>query len=801
MSDARIRGLFAAAVLGMLAYCVTHLELSTDVTNFMPEESHRELAVLASRLADSELTRTMVITVGAARTETAVAAARELAARLEEQPEVAWLRGGLDPGQLEHLYRLYFPRRHRFLSDRPEEEIPARIAPEALRARARAAREALALPASTLSARVLAADPLGAFEGLVARLRAQGPELATHDGHFVTADGRWAVIFLATRGSAFDSGPQARLLGALEEAFREAQARHGADAGLVLEASGANRFAVAAERSIRRDVVVVSAVSFVGVGVVFLAFLRSLHFFLLAIFPALTGILAGATATRAVLGQLDGLTMAFGASLIGVAIDYSIHVIDHHRLEPETPPRETVRRLRPSVVLGAATTMASFAGLGLTSFPGFREIGLFAVTGVGAALAVTLFVLPGFLGAPRDRAIPPLAERTARGLARGVRALAARRRLLVLVPLAAALAMAVFLPRLRFVDDLSRLMATDPALRAEEDRVRKRIARVDDARVVVALGAEPGEAVARNDRVAARLEEARAAGALADFRSLHALLWSEALQERNVRVLRGIPALADRVEAAFVAEGFRPGALDPFRATLEAPPAPPLDAATLRASPLGPLVSPLLLDLGDRTAAVTYLRGVHSPEALSGALEGLEGVHVFDQGSFLNEIYREFRTTTLRQIAVGSLLVVLVLGLRYRRLRPAMAAFLPSVLVAGTLLALFAALGVGINLLHVTSLILVMGMGVDYGIFLVDGADRPRGLEATMLSLLLACLTTVFVFGTLTLSEHPALRAIGLTTGLGILLSFVLAPVTLVLLRRPGSPGDWPVEPAKGEPA
>jgi len=88
------------------------------------------------------------------------------------------------------------------------------------------------------------------------------------------------------------------------------------------------------------------------------------------------------------------------------------------------------------------------------------------------------------------------------------------------------------------------------------------------------------------------------------------------------------------------------------------------------------------------------------------------------------------------------------------------------------------------NLLHVTSLVMVMGMGVDYGIFVVDGGVRRRGLEATMLSLLLSCLTTVFVFGTLAISEHPALRAIGTTTGVGILLSFLLAPVTLVLLRR-----------------
>jgi predicted exporter len=180
---------------------------------------------------------------------------------------------------------------------------------------------------------------------------------------------------------------------------------------------------------------------------------------------------------------------------------------------------------------------------------------------------------------------------------------------------------------------------------------------------------------------------------------------------------------------------------------------------------------------------VTYLRGESDPAVLGEVLADMEHVHVFDQKTFMNAIYREFRATTLQQIGVGCALVVIVLFARYRRWRPALAAFLPSLLVACVTLAGFAALGAPINLLHVTSLVLVMGMGVDYGIFIVDSAGDRAHLEATLLSLLLSCLTTVFVFGTLAVSEHAALRAIGATTGVGVLASFVLAPVTLVLLR------------------
>ena len=60
-------------------------------------------------------------------------------------------------------------------------------------------------------------------------------------------------------------------------------------APLSLEKSGANRFAVAAEAGIRRDVHWIIAVSSLGVAVVFLAFLRSLYFFLLVVLPSIVG--------------------------------------------------------------------------------------------------------------------------------------------------------------------------------------------------------------------------------------------------------------------------------------------------------------------------------------------------------------------------------------------------------------------------------------------------------------------------------------------------------------------------------
>lgn len=762
--------------LALVAYCALNLRVGTDLTRFIPDGEQSELARISGQLAQSPFTRTMVLSISADALPVAIDAAGRLAAALRESPDVEWVRSGVDEDQLRDVYDLYFPRRFYFLSDDPEREIPVRLSEEGLREQARALKAQLASPASSLLTRIAPADPISSFRTIVERFRQRERTLELHAGQWVTPDGRHAILLLSTRASAFESGPQARLLETIDAHFARIAAELGG--GLELESNGANRFAVAAEQSIKADVYRIAAASLLGVAALFVVFLGGWRGFLVVSVPPLAGILVATSAGLALLGGLDGLTMAFGASLMGIAIDYSNHVLIHQRLArgPVTP-QETVRRLRPSLTLGAATTVASFGGLAITAFPAFREMSFFAAVGVVTGLVVSLVLLPRLLGFAPE--LPARSSRVAAWLGGVLRALERAPRPLLWLPLMMLPLAAVPLASLEWSDDMSKLTRFPGELMDEARRVRERFAAVDSSQFAIGTAPDAQSAVELNDRIHALLRQSVADGALEGYSSLHRLLWSEQLQRRNRAVIDADPDLYARVDAAFAAEGFRPGAFAPFAEALSEPPPPPLTLADLRASPLSDFLAPFVIPVGDRLAVVTYLNGLRDRSRVEQRLHGLDGVHVLDQRTFVNQIYTEFRANTLEQMVVGAGLVLLLLVLRYRAWRPVAAAFLPSVAVAVLLLAGFALAGVKPNLLHAMSLIMVMGMGVDYGVFLVDSAPDAEAADATMLSLLMSCLTTVFVFGTLAISSQPSLRSIGVTTGLGIALSYVLAPIML----------------------
>lgn len=772
-----------AAALAAGAWALLGLEVEQDITHFLPEAEDATLARIAAEVASSDQNRTVTLTVAAPDAAVAAAAVGALGARLAAHDGVAWVQDPSDDTFQRAFYELYFPRRTLFASDTPS-SLAAELDDEGLRERARDLRRRLSLPTAPLVREIAPSDPWLLFPRHFERLeRANQGGLVVRGGQLVTADGRHGVLVFATRASPFETQAQRGLEAAIAEAFAEVNEAHGGV--LELEQSGVARIALASEAAIKGDVSRVGTAGVLGVVFFLLLLFRSPRLLVLGHVPLVVGFAAALVTSRLVFGTLHGLTLAFGATLIGVAIDYVAHYLNHQVLAPSSDgPEGTMRRIWPGLWLGALTTIVGLGGLAGTSFPAIREMAVFTCVGVLAALLSTRFLLPPFMPvAPTATGLHRrLGEVTASALVR----LRGSRLTLALLPLLALGLLAAGLSRLTWQDDIRVLGGLDGDLLAEDERVRERVARMDAGRFVVSFGADLEEALDRNDRVHHVLAEAIEAGELAQQRSLHDLLWSARLQRENHAALADFDAW-QRTARAFAAEGFVEDAFAPFRDVLGADAPEPLTRVDLEGTPVERLVAPFVLELGDEdatrgVAVLTFVQGVTAAQALAARLDEV-GATLFDQQAYLESAYGRFRTTTLEVVGLGLLVVFLLVAVRYRR-RPAraLAAFMPAVLAAAAAFGVAALVG-ELHLMHVVALLLVSSMGVDYGVFVVESEQHPEGIGPTVVSLLVACASTVLSFGTLAMSDNPALEALGLTVAVGVLMSLLLAPAAALLLR------------------
>ena len=759
------------AVLG--AYAWRHGHVSTDITHFLSTLEERELAAIALRLADSERTRTLILGVAAPEEATAVAAAAEWARELAAHPEVAALRAGPNPSAANAVFDLYFPRRLLFLSSRPEAELPEKLSRDGLLDAARRLRGELAPPQGPLIKEIAAADPLLAFPGQLRLLEAARGSMRVVKGSFVAGDPPRAILFLTTIHSAFDSAHQAPLLDFVASSFDALNGSHGG--ALRLEQSGVHRFAVASERAAKRDATWISALSMAALVASFLWIYRSLSALLLTLIPLTVGLVTATAATLALFGGLHALTVAFGSTLIGVCIDYPIHFVSHYALRRKGESSHAVlRSITPALGLAALTTVAGFLGIASSDLPGVREIGVFASLGVLAALVATVVLLPELV--PRDLGSTRPLERLAETLTRIAATSPRRRRAARAFVVAILLLCAVGLPQLRWDDDVFALnMPLESEWVRESQALSDAVSQVDAGRMVIAVGDDDEAALRANDAVHERLGAARAAGALDEFRSPHALLWSRDLQERNWAALAARPNLAEDMLAVLASEGFRREAFAPFAEALHGAQPQPLLMAEIVASPLGEAIAPFRVEAEGKIALLTLLRGVRDPDAVVAALGGLPGVRYFDNESFVRTIYSRHRTRSLWLVGLGSVAMMALLLLRYRRIDRALAAGGPAILGALATAALIAASGTPLNLIHLLGLLLILSLAADYGIFLVESDGDELADASSLLSVSLAALTTLFSFGLLSLSSFPALRALGAATGIGVALSPALA--------------------------
>ncbi|MCA8976504.1 MAG: MMPL family transporter, partial [Planctomycetes bacterium] len=766
----------------------------------LPDGAAADDVHIARELAAGELSRTMVLLVDAPDGDTATAASRAFEAALRAEPRVgpaiAWLDTGPPAGIEDALYSTYQPRRFSFLADGPE-AAAARLEPAAIEAAVADLKRRLQQPLSGMLSRIAPGDPLlilpQMFERIVGN---KGEGLRIADGRFLTDDGAAAVLFLTTQASASDSTVQGPLLAGIDAAFAAVDAEF--DGALRLSTSGTNRFAVRAEQAIKADIQRVSIGSTVGLCLLFLALFRSLRLFLLVLPVLGAGFLAGTTACLLLFGSVHGLTLAFGAALIGVGVDYAVHFQCHHLLSaPGSSPRQTLRSIWSGLGLGAATTVIGFVALMLSSFPGLRQLAVFAACGITASLFATRVFLPGLAGAraTATSAVRRLADLLDRAFAwPGTKTLAWS-------VIAIALIVAVTgLPALSWNDGIASLQRIDPQLLSEDTAVRERVVRFEQRRLVLAIGDDEEGALQANDAVARVLSAAEQRGELGAFRNLAGLVPSAKAQLAVDAVVRSDRALAQHLDAALTANGFHTAAFAPFREALAAPPLPPLRPGDLEDTPLAALIRPFRVSLGDQVGCLSFLFDIRDEAALRAALATVPGARLIDIEQTLDLAYGAYREGLLELWLLGLLAVLALVAARHRAVRPTLLAYLPAVLAAAATVGALSLFGFEFGMLSLVALLMVVSMGVDYGVFLAESQGDRRELRATRLAVTVAGASTMLGFGLLAGSDQPALFGIGITAGLGVLLCMLLAPAFAIVLPPRSPATSHPGAPVESSP-
>ncbi|MBE7491655.1 MAG: MMPL family transporter [Planctomycetes bacterium] len=152
-----------------------------------------------------------------------------------------------------------------------------------------------------------------------------------------------------------------------------------------------------------RDMMLATLLAIAGVGLMFVAAFRSVLRPLLAVLALVLALCWTIGATTLLIGHLNIFAMVFGVVLVGLGIDFGIHLLSHYRtaLSHGLTVREALVEVYGEIgmgtVLGALTTAVALSTAALTEFLGLAELGLICGLGILMCLAAMLVVFPAML--------------------------------------------------------------------------------------------------------------------------------------------------------------------------------------------------------------------------------------------------------------------------------------------------------------------------------------------------------------------------------------------------------------------
>ncbi|KAF0144090.1 MAG: exporter-like protein [Nitrospirae bacterium] len=361
-------------------------------------------------------------------------------------------------------------------------------------------------------------DPLGIRLLLLDKLRAlpasMGYDVSIEDGHFVSRDGRHALLIIQTPVAMTDSPGCKKIVTALQEQTGRLPEYISADV------IGGHLHTFSNEKVIKRDILVASTLVSVAFLLLFIAVFRDMRVILVFIAP-LAAVILSIGLSYIILGKISYLVIGFGTAIAGISTDYGLHVYIAARKGAGASQRVSLAKL---LFVDAATTIFGFSALYFSHIQGYHQLASFSILCTIFSLALALFILPLLLSIKKDKVLNPPEEKKLESLYLHKRLIVGSWALLTLAAL-------FFSFNIKFDSEVTRLDGSEPEVLRAEKNFHDTWGGKSSQAIFVVTDKNHEAALETNDRI---FQEATQAIGAENFSSIAAFWSSEKTRKKNI---------------------------------------------------------------------------------------------------------------------------------------------------------------------------------------------------------------------------------------------------------------------------
>ncbi len=590
----------------------------------------------------------------------------------------------------------------------------------------------------------------------------------------------------------------------------------------------------------QKDVKKATLVALVGVSFLFIMAFRGVVKPLMAVFCLVIAICWSMGFTTLTVGHLNILSVVFTTILIGLGIDFGIHILERYKEERQSGRdvlssfQKTLQGTGRGNFAGAITTAMAFGAMTFTDFIGISELGWIAAWGILFCMIAMILLLPALLAVEekwRKTDFDPNGGSVEKR--QWVENLYSHYYVIIFICLILVGVSALALPGLKFDYNLLNLQAKNT------EAVKYEIKILENAKRSAWSAAMIADTIEEAQR---KLEAVKGLSTVGEVESILSLVPKN--QQEKIEFIKGVSPLLANLK---VEEADTPFFLKSLTRTLKKiqfkirskEDETPTDAvaeaglwvrrfvdALSNAEPkvaqerLGNFSGKLFVDYRSKIGDLRK-NANPSPVKLDKLPKEMRERFISNKGRFLISIFpavdiwdlaqREHFLSQLRQVdsdVVGNAVhmfessrlmkegyinggiyamaaIIIFVLLTFKRLKTTVFIFLPVVVGSLWTIGIMELLEVRFNLANLVILPLILGIGVVDGIHIIHRYREEPDKTATVLSkstgmaVVLTSLTTMVGFGSMMIADHQGIFSLGLVLTIGVG-SCLVASVTIV---------------------
>jgi len=643
-------------------------------------------------------------------------------------------------------------------------------------------------------------DPIGMRNVLAEQLGALlggAGSYTTVDNHFFVPDSTVCLLFLTPQYSSTNTGQGSALFERLNTVISQFQQSH---PDVHISYHGAPAVGYYNSTQIKHDLATTIAGALVLVLVFLLFCFRRWDFIPLLLLPVVFGTLFGLSMMYWLKGEFSILALGIGGIVLGVALNYVLHVLTHHQYVSD--PEELLRHQVKPVLLGCITTIGSFSGLLFVHTDLLRDFGLFAGFAILGATLFSLIWLPQMLNG-EGSAFPQFIERiNAYSFDRNKPLIA------VIVVLTVIGVGAYLIGGTHFDANMENLGYNKPMVKQSEDLLRDKTYTGDNTKYMASKGQTMEEALHHFGLLRAKLDSLQRVGLVKSYSPTDELLVSLDRQQQRIDAWHRywddsrLATVRQLIAATAPAADLEPDAFETFfeAAKADYEPEALYEAGLIPQGFLSTLMeqsydgtwlcftSVRFQNEAGRNADSDYMR-------ICDAVSSDPHLLVLDTYYYTTETLLQMSSDfdRLQWLSMAFVLVVLWLSFRFN-IGHTLLGFMPILLSWLIVLGAMNIFGQQFNLISIIISTFIFGIGVDYSIFIMHGLTnqaQPQIVNSQLsilnyhkTAILLSAVTLLVTVGSMLLAVHPAIRSVGFSTLVGLLAAIILSYVIQPAIYR-----------------